>query len=109
MPGPPYVLILCAANSLECPLNEWRPEAYTMTRERCLVAMQRARQKLFNYEGYCVQWGGAEIIDHAGRINDLSHATSYAIPPAGYTGVRSDPALLERAIDNYAAKSAKAP
>jgi hypothetical protein len=102
-----YVAILCASYGLECPLNADPREAYTMTREHCLAVMQRERQTLFNYEGYCVQWGGKEIIDHAGRVNDLSHATSYASPPAGYTGVRSDPALIERLIDSYA-KSAEA-
>ncbi len=94
-----YMLILCSTSTVAlCPANEDQQEQYTLTRETCLAKMRRAKVMMPDYEAFCVQFGGKEIIDSEGRINDLSHSKTYVGPPAGYTGIESDPRLLEEAL-----------
>ena len=95
-PATLYLLILCASGGPFCPANEEDPKRFTLTRERCLKQLYRANVLMPDYDGYCVQSGGKEIIDHAGRVNDLRHAKKWVSVPAGYIGGGSDPALLER-------------
>jgi len=77
MGAPLYFLMLCAPHlSMPCPANELRPEVYMLTREACLSEMRRylAAPKLSNYNGYCIRWGGTEVIDDKGEITAGSRA-----------------------------------
>src|SRR5690349_18851143 len=100
MPAPTlYLLVLCSTSTVAiCPANEDEQQQYTLTRDACLGKMRRAKVVMPDHEAYCVQFGGKEIMDSEGRINDLSHSKIYIAPPAGYHGIESDPRLLEEAL-----------
>jgi hypothetical protein len=81
---PLYFLIICATVGVEmpCPAMQTERAAYSLTREDCLAQMRwyLAKEKYQTYAGFCVRWGGTEVLDRNERAITAGLAAGVLVP-----------------------------